>query len=275
RTHYQDATPIRLGQEFSGYAAQIEFHEGQLKKTMDELSSLALGGTAVGTGLNTSQNFVEKTIDGINLETGMQFHKTGNHFAAQGAQDAAICASAALKCLATALIKIANDIRYLGSGPRLGIGELVLPALQPGSSIMPGKVNPVMPEMLIQVAVQVMANDNAVSMAGSMGHLELNTMLPVIIRNLLQSLRLLAHAIDAFTHKCLAGLVADEKVCAESVEQSLSMATVLAPVIGYEKAAAIAKEAFSTQKTIREVSEAKSGLDPEELRRLLEAKNQV
>jgi fumarate hydratase class II len=275
RTHLQDATPIRLGQEFSGYASQVEHAIGRLRRLEPSLCELALGGTAVGTGINTHIDFARKTIDGIADETGLKLSEAKNHFEAQASRDAAVETSGALKTVAVSLIKIANDIRLLGSGPRCGIGELKLPATQPGSSIMPGKVNPVMCEMLIQVGAQVMGNDAVVTFGGAFGNFELNVMLPVIAHNLLQSIELMTTGSRVFAKRCIAGLEADVAKCEGNIENSLAMCTALAPVIGYDKAAKIAKVAFETGKTIRQVALETSGLDKAKLDQLLDARSQT
>ena len=271
RTHLQDATPIRLGQEFSGYANQIKHGIKRINNTLDHLSELPIGGTAVGTGINTHPNFAELVIKNINELTGLNFREAENHFEAQAAKDTVIEVSSALKTAAVSLIKIANDIRFLGSGPRCGIGELILPPVQPGSSIMPGKVNPVMSESLMQVCAQVIGNDTTITTAGALGgNLELHVMMPVMAYNLLQSIFILANGIKVFTEKCLTGLKADEKKCGEMIEKSLAVCTVLAPKIGYESAAKIAKEAYETGKTIREISAEKNVLTPEELNKVMD-----
>jgi fumarate hydratase class II len=275
RTHLQDATPIRLGQEFSGYASQIEHGIARLRKTEEPLGELALGGTAVGTGINTHLDFARKTIEGIARETKLNLREAPNHFEAQGAIDALVETSGALKSVAVSLIKIANDVRWLGSGPRCGLGEIKLPATQPGSSIMPGKVNPVMCEMVIQVGAQVIGNDAAVTFAGTFGNFELNTMLPVAAHNLLQSIDLLTNASRVFARRCIAGLEADAQKCEGNIEQSLAMCTALAPEIGYDKAAKIAKVAYETGRTVREVALETSGLDKKKLDELLDAKSQT
>jgi fumarate hydratase, class II len=275
RTHLQDATPIRLGQEFSGYASQVEHAIGRLRRLEPSLCELALGGTAVGTGINTHPQFARNTIDSIVAETGLQLREAPNHFAAQAAIDACVEASGALKGVAISLIKIANDIRWLGSGPRCGLGELKLPATQPGSSIMPGKVNPVMGEMVIQVGAQVIGNDAVVSFCGTFGAFELNTMLPVTAYNLLQAVDLLTHATRVFTNRCILGIAADRQKCEANVEQSLAMCTALAPVIGYDKAARIAKTAYETGRTVREVAMETSGLDKSTLDKLLDPRAQT
>ena len=270
RTHLQDATPIRLGQEFSGYAAQVGFGVARLKRAGEALSRLAIGGTAVGTGLNTHVEFGRRMAAELTKLTGMTFSEASNHFEAQATADGAVEVSGALKTVAVSLNKIANDIRWLGSGPRAGLGELKLPAVQPGSSIMPGKVNPVICESLIQACAQVIGNDAAITQGGLGGVFELNLMLPLVARNLLESMTILTGAVRMFREKLVEGLQADEERCADTIEGSLAMCTSLAPVIGYDAAAAIAKEAFATGKTVREVARAKGILSEEELTRLLD-----
>jgi len=275
RTHLQDATPIRLGQEFSGYASQVEHGIGRLLAAQINLGELALGGTAVGTGINTHVNFASTTVKGIAKETGLKLREAANHFEAQGGRDAAVEASGALKTIAVSLIKIANDIRLLGSGPRCGIGELKLPGTQPGSSIMPGKVNPVMCEMLMQVGAQVIGNDAAITFGGAFGNFELNVMMPVIAYNLLESIELLANGTRVFARRCVADLEADAARCEGNIENSLAMSTALAPVIGYDKAAKIAKVAYETGATIRHAALELSGLDKTKLDELLDARRQT
>ncbi len=270
RTHLQDATPIRLGQEFGGYARQVELGIHRIQNAMKSLSELPLGGTAVGTGINTHPSFAKKSISIMNKETGYRFCEALDHFEAQGARDALVEMSGTLKTLAVSLIKIANDIRWLGSGPRCGIGEIHLPDTQPGSSIMPGKVNPVIPESLIQVCVQVIGHDTAITLAGLGGNFELNVMMPLIAYNLLQSLHLLANAVNNFSKKCIQGLKADRKRCEEMIEKSLALATALTPKIGYEEGARIAKKAYLQNKTIRKVAEEEGLFSKEELNRLLD-----
>ncbi len=260
RTHLQDAVPMTLGQEFSGYARQVELGIVRMKTASKHLESLALGGTAVGTGVNTHKAFAQQVIQSISEETGYPFREAENHFEAQGAQDAAVEASGALKTVAVGLLKIANDIRWLGSGPRAGLGEINLPELQPGSSIMPGKVNPVIPESVIQVAAQVMGNDTTITMGAQAGFFELNTMLPVIGYNLLQSIGLLSSAAALFAEKCISGITVNRAVCESNIEKSLAMATYLVPHVGYDRAAAIAKRAFETGKTVREIALAEEKL---------------
>ncbi len=275
RTHLQDATPMRLGQEFSGYASQVEHGLQRLQRVQDSLGELALGGTAVGTGLNTHAEFARRTIDGLARETGLKLREAANHFEAQGAIDACVETSGALKTVAVSLIKIANDIRWLGSGPRCGLGELKLPATQPGSSIMPGKVNPVMCEMVIQVGAQVIGNDAVITFGATYGAFELNTMLPVVAYNLLQAIELLAKASRVFAQRCVAGLAADVQKCEGNIEQSLAMATALAPAIGYDQAARIAKIAYETGRMVREVALELSGLDKAKLDELLNPRRQT
>jgi len=275
RTHLQDATPIRLGQEFSGYASQLAHGIARMKSLEKHLGELPLGGTAVGTGINTHLEFSRRTIAGIAAEIKLNLREAPNHFEAQGSIDALVETSGALKTLAGSLIKIANDVRWLGSGPRCGLGEIKLPATQPGSSIMPGKVNPVMCEMVIQVGAQVIGNDAAVTFAGAFGNFELNTMLPVAAHNLLQSIELLTTASRVFARRCVAGLEADAQKCESNIEKSLAMCTSLAPVIGYDKAAKIAKVAYESGRTVREVALETSGLDKAKIAELLDARSQT
>lgn len=270
RTHLQDATPIRLGQEFGGYASMVAHGIRRLEKAEEHLAELALGGTAVGTGINTSIQFAEMTIRRINEISGLNFREAEDHFEAQGSRDALVEASSALKTMAISLMKIANDVRWLGSGPRCGIGEIKLPAVQPGSSIMPGKVNPVMAEALLQVCAQVIGNDTAITIGGLSGNFELNVMMPVMAKNLLESIELLSKATQGFSEKCVEGIEADEARCAEMIEKSLAMCTALSPKIGYEAAARIAKEAYESGRTVREVARAKRILPEEELDKLLD-----
>ena len=270
RTHLQDAVPMTLGQAFSGYARQIELGCRRVAAVDERLASLALGGTAVGTGLNAHPEFAGKVISLISTETGLMFRESENHFEAQATQDTAVETSGALKTIAVSLVKIANDIRWLASGPRCGLGEINIPALQPGSSIMPGKVNPVIPEAVIQVSAQVIGNDLTIMMGGQAGNFELNAMLPVIAYNLLQSIRLLGSVINVFTDKCIKGITANREVCAANIEKSLALATGLVPYIGYDRAAALAKKAHATGRTIREVVHGEGVLPENVLRRVLE-----
>jgi len=275
RTHGMDATPVRLGQEFGGWARQIELAAARVAAASEDLAELALGGTAVGTGINCPPGFAERAIATLSADTGLAFREASDHFEAQGARDAAVAASGALRGAAVALFKIANDVRLLASGPRCGIAELRLPAVQPGSSIMPGKVNPVIAEAAIQVAAQVVGNDAAVALGGMTGQLELNAMIPLITRNLLESIRLLANAARLFAERCIDGLEADRARAAELVERSLAMVTVLAPRIGYDRAAAIAKQAAETGRTVREICTEQAVLPPDELAALLDPRAQT
>jgi len=270
RTHLQDATPIRLGQEFSGYAQQVALGSRRIRNVIGSLSQLPLGGTAVGTGINTHPLFARKVISIINRETGCNFHEATDHFEAQGARDAAVETSGVLKTVAASLIKIANDIRWLGSGPRCGIGEILLPETQPGSSIMPGKVNPVIPESLIQVCAQVIGHDSAITLGGLSGNFELNVMMPLIAYNLLESVRLLANGVNNFSKKCIEGLKADRNRCKEMIEKSLALATALTPKTGYDEASRIARKAYDQRKTIRQVVEEERILSKEDLKLLLD-----
>jgi fumarate hydratase, class II len=275
RTHLQDATPVRLGQEFGGYARQIELGIDRVRDGMNSLSELALGGTAVGTGINTHPLFAKKAISLINQKTGWRFREAKDHFEAQGARDAAVQMSGILKTVAVGLIKITNDIRWMGSGPRCGIGEIRLPETQPGSSIMPGKVNPVIAESLIQVCSQVIGNDAAITLGGLSGNLELNVMMPLIVHDLLQSIQLLANGVDNFSIRCVKGLEADRERCEEMIERNLSLATALTPRIGYDEAARIAKKAYAERKTIRQVVEEEGLIPEEELNGLLDPRSMV
>lgn len=270
RTHLQDATPIRLGQEFSGYASMIQHGIKRLMNVYENLSELAIGGTAVGTGINTHPQFAQLVIKEVKRITGLEFREAENHFEAQGAKDATVEVSAVLKTIAVSLTKIANDIRWLGSGPRCGIGEILIPEVQPGSSIMPGKVNPVIAEALCMVAAQIIGNDAAVTVGGLTGNFELNVMMPVITYNLLQSIDLLSKGVLVFTEKCISGLRANETRTKELVELSLAMCTALSPKIGYDSAAKIAKQAYATGKTIREVAQELNVLPPDELNKVLD-----
>ncbi len=265
RTHLQDATPVRLGQEFSGYAAQVEMGYWRADHAMKTLNRLPLGGTAVGTGLNAHPDFAKKTIEKLSTELNVPLYEVPNHFEASAARDACVSASGELKTIAVSLAKVANDIRLLGSGPRCGIGEIRLPAVQPGSSIMPGKVNPVIAESLIQVCMWVIGADLAVTLGGLQSFFELNVAMPLIGAQMLESVHLLAAAARNFADNCVAGIEADRERCESLVEKSLAMCTPLAPVIGYDKAAAIAKKAHETGKTVREVAREMSGLSEKQL----------
>lgn len=253
RTHLMDATPVTLGQEFGGYAAQVRYGIERLQASLPRLAELPLGGTATGTGINTKPGFAAAVIEELSAATGITFTEARNHFEAQGARDGLVEASGQLRTIAVSLTKIANDIRWMGSGPLAGLAEIHLPDLQPGSSIMPGKVNPVLPEATVQVAAQVIGNDAAVAFAGSQGNFELNVMLPLIARNLLESIRLIANVSRLLADRCIDGLEADVARCRHFAEASPSIVTPLNKYIGYEEAAAIAKQALKEGKTIKTV----------------------
>ncbi|MBN1580953.1 MAG: class II fumarate hydratase [Anaerolineae bacterium] len=270
RTHLQDATPVRLGQEFGGYAAQAQKSIARAHKVIKTLRELALGGTAVGTGINCPPDMPRCAIDYLNKPLGTDFIEAANHFEANATRDACVEASGELRTIAVSLTKIANDIRWLGSGPRNGLGELRLPEVQPGSSIMPGKVNPVIAEALIMACAQVIGYDATLTLGGLGGVFELNLMMPLIAHNLLQSIALLSNASQTFTQKCVAGLEADANRCRETVERGLALATALAPRIGYDKAAEIAKEAHRSGRTVREVALEWQVLPAQELNEVLD-----
>ncbi|HLH21886.1 MAG TPA: class II fumarate hydratase [Chloroflexota bacterium] len=269
RTHLQDATPIRLGQEFQGYAGQIERGLRRLAAAEDDLREVALGGTAVGTGINVHPEFARRVTARLSELTGVEIRETTNHFQAQNTVDAVVWASGALRTIAVSLLKIANDIRWMASGPRAGLFELLLPEVQPGSSIMPGKVNPVIPESVAQVAMQVIGNDVTITVAGQSGNFEINVTFPLVAHNVLQSINLLGRASDNFAAQCIEGLQATDRGPA-LVEQGLAICTALAPAIGYDAAAAIAKEAFKSGRTIREVALERTDLKPADLDRILD-----
>ena len=271
RTHLQDATPIRLGQEFKGYAGQVQRSIGRVRKAQEDLTEVALGGTAVGTGVNTHPEFAGKVCERLSERFGVEVRETENHFQAQSAMDGTVFASGALKTVAVSLMKVANDIRWLGAGPRANLAEIALPEVQPGSSIMPGKVNPVIAESTMMVAAQVIGNDATIALAGQGGNFELNTMLPLIAYNLLQSIDILGGAASNLANQTVVGLEATERG-PELVEKGLMLATALAPEVGYDKAAEIAKEAFKTGKTIREIAREQTDLSDEELDEVLDAK---
>jgi fumarate hydratase class II len=269
RTHLMDATPIRLGQEFAGYAGQVQRAIRRLGYARQELSEVPLGGTAVGTGINAHPDFARRACARLSQWLGIEIRETDNHFQAQAALDALVFTSGTLRTYATALLKIANDIRWMGSGPRAGLGELQLPAVQPGSSIMPGKVNPVIAESVIQVCAQVQGDDLVVALGNQWGNFELNTMMPVIAHNLLQAIAILASASKNFAEQCITGLRAT-RVGPDLVERGLMLATALAPVIGYDKAAEIAKAAATSGRTIREVAREQLALNDEQLDEILD-----
>jgi fumarate hydratase class II len=269
RTHLQDATPMTLGQEFSGYEHQTKANAGRIEAAMQALLELPLGGTAIGTGVNAPEGFAARTIGRIARSAGLAFREATNHFEAQGSRDAVVFASGALRTWAVALTKIANDIRWLGSGPRGGLGEIRLPELQPGSSIMPGKVNPVVPESVLMACAQVMGHDAAIAWCGAAGNFELNTMMPLLAFNLLDSIALLAASSRNLAVRCIADLSVDRGRTEALVEQSLALATMLAPEIGYDNAAGVAKRAAATGRTVREVAMEMSGLPAARLNELL------
>ena len=275
RTHLQDAVPMRLGQEFSGYAQQIKHAIGRVSDAIKGLYELPLGGTAVGTGLNAPPGFAAETIAEIARITGLPFVEAKNHFEAQAARDAIVFLSGALRGCAVTLTKIANDIRWLGSGPRSGFGELKLPAVQPGSSIMPGKVNPVIAESMLMVCAQVIGYDATIAWCGAAGNFELNVMMPVMAWDIIESIILLANASRNFEHRLLAGLEADSARALGFVEQSLAMGTALAPEIGYDAAATLVKNAYLTGRTVREVATQQSGVAVERLNELLDPATQA
>src|ERR1700736_736683 len=270
RTHLMDATPVRLGQEFSGYAKQVEHGRLRAGNAIAAVEELALGGTAVGTGLNCHPEFAGRAMGYLWNRTGVAFREARNHFEAQGGKDGLVEASAQLRTISVSLFKIANDLRWLSSGPRCGIGEIQLPATQPGSSIMPGKVNPVMCESVMQVCTQVFGNDTAVYWGGASGNLELNVMMPLMAHNILENIRLLANVIRVFQDKCVSGITANRARCEELVESSMAMVTSLAPIIGYDRAAEIAKESAKTGKTVRAICMERQILPEAELVRALD-----
>src|SRR5437867_753668 len=269
RTHLQDATPIRLGQEFGGYARQVQLGIHRLEKLRETLGELALGGTAVGTGINTHPKFAAKAIAHISRLTGLKLREADDHFEAQSSKDAIVEASGILKTVAVSLTKIASDIRLLASGPRCGIGEIALPEVQPGSSIMPGKVNPVILESLLMATAQVIGNDLTITIGGQAGILELNVMMPVMAHNVLESIRLLAASATNLTERCIRGIQANKERSNELIEKSLAMCTALAPEIGYDAAASIAKEAYKTGKTVRQIAAEKKILPSKRLKEIL------
>ncbi|OLE87496.1 MAG: aspartate ammonia-lyase [Acidobacteria bacterium 13_1_20CM_2_55_15] len=270
RTHLQDATPVRLGQEFGGYARQVRLGISRLEKLRETLGELPLGGTAVGTGINTHPKFAASAIRHLSKLTGLNLREAGDHFEAQSAKDSIVEASGTLKTIAVSLTKIASDIRLLASGPRCGIGEITLPETQPGSSIMPGKVNPVIAESVLMAAAQVIGNDLTITIGGQAGILELNVMMPVMAHNILESIRLLAASATNLSERCILGIQANKERCNELVEKSLAMCTALAPEIGYDAAASIAEEAYKTGQTVRQIATAKKILPAKRLREILD-----
>ncbi len=270
RTHLQDAVPIRLGQELSGYTSQIEHAMVRVKGLRQHVRELALGGTAVGTGLNTVKEFAPVAIKKISAFTGIQFVKAKNPFEAIAARDAAVEASGQLKTVAVSLMKIVNDLRWMSSGPRCGIGEITLPPLQPGSSIMPGKVNPVIPESIMMLCATVMGHDVAITVGAQHGNFELNVMMPMMVDHLLESIRLIANGSRNLVDRCIKGITVNEERAESLIERSLAMCTALAPIIGYDNAAKIAKEAYATGKTVRQVALEHKVLPEKELNRVLD-----
>jgi fumarate hydratase class II len=269
RTHWMDAVPVTLGQEFSGYAAQVRQGLARVRDTLPRLGQIPLGGTAVGTGLNTHPEFAERVRRRLAEETGLEISAPADPFEAQAARDGLVEASGALKTLAVSLTKVANDLRFMGSGPRAGLAEIALPELQKGSSIMPGKVNPVIPEVVTQVAAQVIGNDAAIAVGGMQGHFELNVFVPLLARNLLDSIRLLASACRLLAEKCVDGIEANRENCERYAELTLSAATALNPYIGYDRATEIVKEAAASGRSLREVARDK-GVDEETLDKALD-----
>ncbi|HSH45529.1 MAG TPA: class II fumarate hydratase [Longimicrobiales bacterium] len=272
RTHLMDATPVRLGQEFGGFASQIAHGVRRVKQAQDDMRELPLGGTAVGTGINTHPEFARGAIARIAESTGLELVEASDHFERQATRDTIVFAHGALNTLAVSLMKIANDIRWLGSGPRAGLAEVTLPSTQPGSSIMPGKVNPVIPEAVTMVAAQVMGNHTTITVGGTGGYFELNVMMPVMAHALLQSIGLVANASRVLAEKCVDGIVANEERITELLEGNLSLGTALAPHIGYDAAAALSKEAFRTNRTVREVAREQKVLPEDELEKVLDAR---
>jgi fumarate hydratase, class II len=269
RTHLMDAVPVTLGQEFAGYAAQVRQGMARIESTLERVGQIPLGGTAVGTGLNTHPEFANRVRTRLADETGLTILPPADPFEAQAARDGLVEASAALKVVAVSLTKIANDIRLMGSGPRAGLAEIALPELQKGSSIMPGKVNPVIPEVVTQVSAQVIGNDTAVTVGGMQGHFELNVFVPLIARNVLDSIRLLAAASRLFAEKCVEGIEANRETCERYAELTLSAATALNPYVGYDKATEIVKEAAASGRSLREVAR-EAGVDEETLDKALD-----
>lgn len=275
RTHLQDATPIRLGQEFSGYTAQVRKSIGRIERALPSIYELPVGGTAVGTGINTDAEFGKLVSENLAKKLRIAFVEADDHFEAQAAKDACVELSGAVKTAAVGLTKIANDIRWLSSGPRCGIGEIIIPPVQPGSSIMPGKVNPVIPEALLQVCAQVIGNDTTITIGAMSGSFELNVMMPVIAHNLLQSITTLGNAVKVFTTKCVDGIEANKQKINDMIEKSLMLSTALAPIVGYDKAAEISKKAFAENKTVREIAQSMVDLSKDQLDKILDPAQMV
>ena len=275
RTHLMDATPVSLGQEFEGYAALISERLGDIKSSLLNVSKLAIGGTAVGTGINAPTNFGSQVADEISSSTGTKFSEVENHFIRQGSREEIVQLSGCLKAYAVSMFKIANDIRWMGSGPVSGLNELKLPALQPGSSIMPGKVNPVIPEMMMQVSSQVIGNDHTITFCSSNGNFELNTMLPVMAHNILESISLLTSSTRIFEEKLIIGLEANTEKLDENIQKNSILVTALVPKIGYDKAAEVAKEAVSKNVTIKEILVEKALIPESEIDELLDVEKLI
>ena len=275
RTHLMDATPVSLGQEFDGYAALISERLGDIKSSLLNVSKLAIGGTAVGTGINAPTNFGSQVADEISSSTGTKFSEVENHFIRQGSREEIVQLSGCLKAYAVSMFKIANDIRWMGSGPVSGLNELKLPALQPGSSIMPGKVNPVIPEMMMQVSSQVIGNDHTITFCSSNGNFELNTMLPVMAHNILESISLLTSSTRIFEEKLIIGLEANTEKLDENIQKNSILVTALVPKIGYDKAAEVAKEAVSKNVTIKEILVEKALMPESEIDELLDVEKLI
>ena len=275
RTHLQDAMPVTLGQQFSGYARQVELGIQRVEATYSRLKELPIGGTAVGTGINTPKEFGRLVAEDLTKDIGIEFVEAANHFEAQACKDACVELSGALKTIAASFTKIANDIRWMASGPRCGLGEIRIPATQPGSSIMPGKINPVMSEAMVQVAAQVMGNDVAVNIGGATGNFELNVMMPLITHNLLQSIDILAGVSKQFRIRCVDGIEADEDACQATIEKNLSLVTALNPKIGYDNAGKLAKQAYAEGKNIRETAKASGLISDADVDEALDVKKMV
>jgi fumarate hydratase, class II len=272
RTHLQDAVPVTLGQEFGGYASMIEHGIGRIERGSENLKELNFGGTAVGTGLNAHPKFTELAIEEVSSLTGIRFRRSSDMFETTQSLDAAVEAASSLKVVAVSFTKIANDLRLLSSGPAAGLGEIILPSVQPGSSIMPGKVNPSIAEMFNMVAMQIISNDLGVMLAGQAGQLELNVMMPIAAWDLLTSIRIAANGSRVFAEKCIAGITANQGICRTYAEMSSQLATALSPKIGYEKAAEIAKKSVATKKPIRKIANEMTNLSDAELDTLLDVK---
>ena len=270
RTHLMDATPVTLGQEFSGYASLIDERKKDIENSLNNVRKLAIGGTAVGTGINAPDNFGKDVSHELELSLGMPFQEIENHFIRQGSREEIVQLSGALKSLAVSLFKIANDIRWMGSGPVSGLGELKIPALQPGSSIMPGKVNPVIPEMMMQVSAQVIGNDTAITFSAANGNFELNTMLPIMAHNILESISILTSGAEAFTEKLIIGLEANTEKLDENIQKNSILVTAFVPKLGYDVSAEIAKEAIATNSTIKKVLLDRDLLSEQEIDELLD-----